>query len=582
MNAAPQAAALFAVDPAGLGGVLLRAAPGAARDRWLQMLAGLLPAAPRRLPLHADDARLLGGLDLVGTLQAGRPVTMPGLLAESDGGVLLLTMAERLAPATAARLAAVLDTGKVSGGPPARLGFVALDEGLADDERVPMALADRLAIHLQLDTKPGDGPMPTPADVAAARARLPAVQADAALMQALCEVCAALGIASLRAPVLALRVARTAAALAGRAQVTQDDAEVAARLVLAPRARRMPAMPQAETDAAPAAGTPEAAAQDAAHDTAQDSRPDDDAADDRPLAERVLDASRSALPAGLLQALAAGSAPTGTPAGAGRCGLATRSRRRGRPIGSERGDARAGARLDLLASLRAAAPWQALRRREHAEHGERGADAPAGTTLHWRRDDFRVRRFSERRATTTVFAVDASGSSALHRLAEAKGAVELLLADCYVRRDRVALLAFRGSGCELLLPPTHSLPRVRRSLAALPGGGGTPLAAGIAAAHALTVGLLRQGESPAVVLLTDGRANIARDGRPGRAAAHDDALKAARALRAAGVAALLLDTSPQPQQAAREVAAAMGARYLALPHADARQLSRAVDAAFTR
>ena len=570
MNDARRAAALFAVDPAGLGGVLLRAAPGAARERWLHALATQLPAPPRRLPLHADDARLLGGLDLVATLQAGRPVTMPGLLAESDGGVLLLAMAERLAPATAARLAAVLDTGQVPGGQRTRPAFVALDEGLADDERVPAALSDRLAIHLHLQGPADNAPTPTPADLAAARTRLPAVQADAALLQALCEVAAMLGIGSLRAPVLALRVARAACALAGRIQVTQDDADLAVRLVLAPRARCMPAPPPAEADAAaePPPSSP------------QPSTGDDDAGGDRPLAERVLDAARSALPAGLLLALAGGTAGARTPGGAGRCGLAARSRRRGRPIGSERGDPRSGARLDLLASLRAAAPWQALRQREHvARDDDVGA---TGTALHWRRDDFRVRRFSERRATTTVFAVDASGSSALHRLAEAKGAVELLLADCYVRRDRVALLAFRGTSCDLLLPPTHSLPRVRRSLAALPGGGGTPLAAGIAAAHALTAGLLRQGESPAVVLLTDGRANIARDGRPGRDAARDDALKAARALRAAGVAALLLDTSPRPQEAAREVAAAMGARYLALPHADARQLSRAVDAAFTR
>ena len=98
------------------------------------------------------------------------------------------------------------------------------------------------------------------------------------------------------------------------------------------------------------------------------------------------------------------------------------------------------------------------------------------------RSDLRITRLQQRAATATLFVVDASGSSALHRLAEAKGAVELLLAECYVRRDQVGVIAFRGRGAEVLLPPTRSLVRAKRSLAALPGGGGTPLAAGLQAA----------------------------------------------------------------------------------------------------
>ena len=155
-----------------------------------------------------------------------------------------------------------------------------------------------------------------------------------------------------------------------------------------------------------------------------------------------------------------------------------------------------------------------------------------------RRDDFHITRYRERRETTTIFAVDASGSSALNRLAEAKGAVELLLADCYVRRDRVALLAFRGAGCELLLPPTRSLVRAKRGLAGLPGGGGTPLAAGIDAAAALADAVRRRGETAVVVLLTDGRANVGRNGTGGRERAMADAMSAARQLATMGLSVL--------------------------------------------
>ena len=187
-----------------------------------------------------------------------------------------------------------------------------------------------------------------------------------------------------------------------------------------------------------------------------------------------------------------------------------------------------------------------------------------------------MQRYRERAQTTTIFAVDASGSQALNRLAEAKGAVELLLADCYVRRDQVALIAFRGPGAEVVLPPTRSLTRARRSLAGLPGGGGTPLAAGIDASRLLVDSVRRKGDSAVLILMTDGRGNLARDGRPDRERAQSDALQAAVELRLCGVQALLIDTAPRPQPAAVKIAEAMGARYLALPYADAAALSGAV------
>jgi magnesium chelatase subunit D len=574
---AARAAALFAVDPTGLGGVALRAPAGPVRDRWLLLLRELLPpdAPVRRLPLGVGDERLLGGLDLAATLASGRPVASRGLLADADGGIVLLAMAERVPPLAVARLTAALDAGEVlverdgfALRLSARFGVVALDEGLSDDERPPAALLDRLAFHVDLGTVAARNARSAPfdtEDLTAARAALASVRVGDDVVEALCAAALALGIASIRAPILALRAARAAAALAGRREVTHADAALAGRLVLAPRATAVPAAEPAgdKADEAPPAE----------HDGAEASRDRDGETapvEGGALDDVVLAAAQAAIPAGLLAQLrlAGGSAAPRAP---GRAGGVQRPAPRGRPAGVRRGEGRAGARLSVIDTLRAAAPWQALRRRARSGEG-----APR---VEVRREDFRVRRFKERARTTTIFVVDASGSAAFYRLAEAKGAVELLLAEAYIRRDRVALLAFRGRGADLLLAPTRSLVRAKRGLAGLPGGGGTPLAAGIDAAASLADGLRRRGETPALVFLTDGRANVARDGIASRVRAETEALGAARALGAAGLTAILVDTAPHAQASARRLADAMGAQYLPLPYADAGSLSRAVRAA---
>jgi magnesium chelatase subunit D len=102
------------------------------------------------------------------------------------------------------------------------------------------------------------------------------------------------------------------------------------------------------------------------------------------------------------------------------------------------------------------------------------------------------------------------------------------------------------------------------------------LAAGIEAAAALADLVQRRGGTPSVVLLTDGRANVGRDGAQGRERAFDDALHCAAALRLAGVRSMVIDTSPRPHRNAEQLADAMAASYLPLPHADATTLLSAV------
>ena len=610
-------AALLAVDASGLGGVALRSPAGELRDQWLSLLKQLLPAsAPfRRIPLNINDTALLGGLDLGATLHSGRPFAQQGVLAQSDGGMVLLAMAERLSLGTAARLAAVLDTHEVAIERdglalrlPARVAMVAFDEGVGDDEKLPAALLDRLAFHVVLDGRgdpreSGEQVIWQVNEVVQARALLPRVVASDEALQALCAAALALGIDSLRAPLLALRAARAAAALSGQTEVGDEHVAVAARLVLAPRATQLPASPAAEEaqetedqgdgqsqgeqdqqaaskrdDFPPEAPAPDGS--DAADETSFDTDPNEPDSGGS-LAQTVLEAAQAAIPPGLLAALKLGEAARSRTQSAGRSGATQKSQMRGRPLGARRGEPRSGARLNVIETLRAAAPWQKLRQREAALHAPRAQQTQTGIAtsnqrVYVRREDFHITRFKQVGQTTTLFVVDASGSSALNRLAEAKGAVELLLADCYVRRDRVSVLGFRGKTAELLLPPTRSLARAKRSLAGLPGGGGTPLATAIDAARELADQISRRGETPIIVLLTDGRGNIARDGAPGRTRAGQDALAAARQLRVVGVTCLLIDTSPKPQPTAQLLAHEMGAAYVPLPYAGAQMLSTVV------
>ncbi len=571
-----RAAACLAVDPVGLGGAVLRTDLGEATDAWLGSLAGALPPGEglRRLPPHIDDERLLGGTDLAATLRAGRPVHARGLLEECVRGVLVLPMAERAEAQLAARLGAALDQRAVHVARDGQqrefaTGFalVALDGGRASDEQCVARLRERLALHVDLEGLRAEPPPAlVPAELAAARALLPRIAVADDALQALCATALACGIATLRAALLALRAARARAALEGRDALDAQDLAYAARLVLAPRATVDPAAQAAEPEP-PQEQPPDPPDQPPGE---QPPEPKSQSEVDK-LEDSIQSAAQAAIPSDLLERLAAAEAARARSGTAGRSGANVLATRRGRPAGVRAGRPGAGTRLNLLATLRSAAPWQRLRGR--APGALPGTHAGRVRVLP---DDFRVTWYRQRKQTVTVFAIDASGSSALHRLAEAKGAVELLLAGCYVRRDEVAVIAFRGRQAELVLPPTRSLVRVKRSLAGLPGGGGTPMASALDLAARLVVQVAKRGQTPTLVLLTDGHANVARDGTGGRARAEADALAAAKQLRPLCARMLLVDTAPRPQAQSQKLAETLAARYLALPHADARRVAEAV------
>lgn len=550
-----RAMAALAVDPNSLKGLTLRARAGPVRQTAESALAKL-PGPQGRIHPNLTDTQLFGGLNISASLAEGRLVRDSGLA--DTPATLILPMAERCPPGLAIRLGQVLDAGRGH-------ALILLDEGAEPEEQAPAALRERLAFHADLTGLHwSEVPMrlPAPADIEDARRRLAQIDIPDEAITGLTVLAARFGIDSLRAPLLAVATARALAALDHADIVGQDHITEAAELVYPTRATQMPKEPEHEAqDDAPEPPPDSEQATDG-----EETADGDTATADTLPDEMLIAAVAALLPDGLLDRVSAKSRTAKSLSGGG-AGARKRGNRTGRPLPSRPGNPDGRARIDVIATLRAAVPWQALRpKHPHAR-----------ITIY--PSDIRLRRFEDRSDRLVIFIVDASGSAAMTRLAEAKGAVELLLGQAYARRDHVALVAFRGSGAEILLSPTRSLVQAKRQLAALPGGGGTPLAAGLEAAARLADQAGGRGLSPAFALLTDGRANIALDGAASRAQAQQDAHTLCAHLRTVTLQGCVIDTAPRPGAEAAVLAKGLGVDCITLPRADAQRLSKAIDQA---
>jgi magnesium chelatase subunit D len=566
----------------------------------------------RKMPLGISDENLIGGIDLDQTLRTGKAVLRQGLLAQCDQQLLLMPMAERVEVGAVAKVVSALDNGFIAierDGQSRRIeshfGIVALDEGIEDDEQPNEKIRQRTAFLLNLDIigwrdlpETDDDFLPDTQSLVYASENFSNVSISEDSLSALVGVAEQLGVVSIRALNLALNTAKCLAAFDGEPEVSSMHLQRAIALVLSPRATRLPqsAPPPEEENEAP---TDEEQSDDQPEENVDQDQPPPleppedqnqdqekkeenekdenesektDSENPQALDDEILEAAQAAIPADLLARLA-DLADLKTPKGmGGKTGAIKVGRVRGRPLGNMPGMPEGGKTLSIIDTLRAAVPWQGVRR---AEMIAAGKTIPAGKIL-IRKEDFRIKRYQERTQTLTMFIVDASGSSAMHRLAEAKGAVELLLAECYVRRDQVAVMSFRGSVAELVLAPTRSLVKAKRALSGLPGGGGTPLSRAIDESFEIASASMRKGLTPALVFLTDGRANIAKDGSPGRPKAMEDAQQSARAASHYSFKSLWIDTSPQARDEGKALAAMLGSMYLPLPNAGATEVSQAI------
>ncbi|HWQ56670.1 MAG TPA: magnesium chelatase ATPase subunit D [Bryobacteraceae bacterium] len=581
MQRVKEALLLLAVDP-GLRGVLVASGPGTAKSLLGRAFPSLFPGERPpfvELPLGVTEDLLLGGVDLRRTLLTGRRHVAGGILARADTGILHVDGINLLDRAFICHLDGALTAGVVR---LEREGFSLefpsdfILIGTYDPEEGEMgaSLVDLVGLHARepeplsreehiellsrfvaFDRDPHGFILQYAPEmalvrtrIAEARRRLPKVAVAAEDRHRLSLASLRLGVQGHRADLFAVQAARARAALMGHARLQEEDLEVAMRLVIIPRAAisqedRLDVQPEQ-----------------------QSSQPAPRRAND---VENVpVQPAEGSVPEALL-ALSRENLRKNADVRRGRSPADTTAGNRGRYVRAVARKPTAG-KIAIDATLRAAAPFQMLRR-----------PAPDGQPqpLKLAPSDLRFKQFKQKAGILIIFVVDASGSMALNRMSQAKGALIHLLQKAYLHRDKVALIAFRGESADVLLPPSRSVELATRALEILPVGGGTPLAAGLQAALDLARrDQYSQNRRKLLVLFTDGRANVAQGSGTGQIW-HELRIVSA-ALQHERVTCLIIDTTHAVVSTGQteRLAELLGGRHFHLPRRQAGALCDMVTA----
>jgi magnesium chelatase subunit D len=607
MDLAKQALMLLAVDPE-LCGVVIPSAVGSGKSTLARAFSDILPEGTPfvELPLNVTEDRLIGGVDLEATLATGVRVVQHGVLSKAHGGVLYVDSLSLLDSSAVSHIMDAMSRGEVlvereglSEVHPARFMLVGTYD--PSDGEVRMGLLDRIGMIVPftaqndyrarkkiIDTVLGKRNSEDTDDelrmlaglIQAAREQLSHVSISGEQTQALVQTALSLGVEGNRADIFCIRAALASAALAQRSDVEEEDMKLAIKLVLIPRATRMP---EREAEEIPPQEEPPAEEEPEAEDeNAQADTPDAEAEEEQKdtpdmIEELMMDAVEMELPDNILNISLASKKKSKS----GSRGEALNNRR-GRFVRAQPGEMRSG-KVALIPTLISAAPWQESRRQESIRKGIQKKNA-----LIISKDDVKIKRFRDKSGTLFIFMVDASGSMALNRMRQAKGAVASLLQNAYVHRDQVALISFRGKQAQVLLPPSQSVDRAKRELDVLPTGGGTPLASALYLGWETAKQARTKGISQIMfVLITDGRGNIGLQAAfdPNAEKANKEQLDQevealSHSIQADGVAAIVIDTQMNylSRGEAPKLAQNLGGRYFYLPNAKAEQI---VDAALS-
>lgn len=553
----------------------------------------VMPVPVVELPVSATEDRVVGSLDFEQTMKTGRRAFTPGLMGEANRGIIYVDeinllddhIVDVLLDAAGSGINVVEREG-VSVTHPA--GFILIGTMNPEEGDIRPQLLDRFALCVDItgvvdpnarvkiikrredfDLAPADfqaewrtKQQELREKIALAQKKLSQVMVPDTVYDHIGEICLKACVAGHRADVVLLRAAVTLAAWRGHSRVTSQDVADIAPMVLAHRRRQPPQSEQPEPEPPPPArddsNPPDEQAEQQQQEQRPDNRPETGPDGETPGQQDEAD-KQTESPQPVKEVVYAIGNPFAVKRvahdkdrlvrrGSGRRSRTRTDSRAGRYVKStcrrERND------LALDATIRAAAPYQRQRRQ-------------TGRALVIEQGDIREKEREKRIGNFILFVVDASGSmGARQRMVETKGAIFSLLLDAYQKRDRVAMIAFKGTQAELLLPPTNSVELAQKCLSELPVGGKTPLTAGLVKAREVIRQHLKRSPHmrPILILLSDGKATAAMVGGSPLAEAR---LTAASIREELDITCLVIDTEKKDLISlgiAQELAAIMGAQ----------------------
>ncbi|MFT4049756.1 MAG: VWA domain-containing protein [Solirubrobacterales bacterium] len=556
-----------AVDPS-IGGVLAVGERGTAKSTLARGFAALLPglapvedeAVPApfvELPIGATIDRLTGSIDTAKLLAGAGAELSDGLLASADGGVLYADEVNLLGDHLVDVLLDAAAFGRVhverdglSAESDARfllVGTMNPEEGALRPQLLdrfglavsiaapgdPEARAEIVQRRIAFEQYPGifcDRFAATEealcSIVERARAAWLEVDLPDATLAQIARVCAHLNVEGMRADIVIARTATALAALDDRRSVIDRDVETAARLALPHRARISGADQAWLTEDQISEGLAVARGEGESSGEPRRSVPRTEAG--------FRETARRAAP---------DVTETSDRHGTGPVGRSSRAAGGERPaVDSKPTDSAED--LDVIATARAAVTRRIFRGPDSdaAEAlGGVGSDVMGSGPGEIRAEDLRENVRAGREANLVLCVVDASSSVLVGgRGGELRALLGGLVSDAKRRRDRVGLIVFRGREARLVAPPSRNHAAVLAGLDTVEPGGLTPLAEGIRVAHETAQRELRRNPDlrPVVALVTDGHANVSREGDP-----LGEARAAARDLRRAGVTLVVIGES---------------------------------------